>query len=100
MSTIFSYPAGSKFISFIWMIKNKILKKTNFPAKIASGKALFQPNYCYFSIKLRLTWLQKKRKKLFKIVDYVEIGYFGNFGENFFFFKILFSFIHMKDINL
>ena len=43
MSTILSNPAGSKFISFIWMIENKILKKKNFPAKIASGQALFPP---------------------------------------------------------
>ena len=37
MSTIFSNPAGSKFISFIWIIENK-----NF-GKIASGEALFPP---------------------------------------------------------
>ena len=34
MSTIFSNPAGSKFISFICMIENKILKRKNiFPSK-------------------------------------------------------------------
>jgi hypothetical protein len=66
------------------MIENKILKKKNFPAKIASGQALFPPlvkaknqhqnfekhlkqkrcairclnvrNFCYFSKKFRLTW--------------------------------------------
>jgi len=66
------------------VIENKILKKKNFPAKIASGQALFPrlvkaknqhqsfekllrqkrsairllnvPNLCYFSKKLRLTW--------------------------------------------
>ena len=33
MSTIFSNPAGSKFISFIWLIENKI----------ASGEPFFPP---------------------------------------------------------
>ena len=28
MSTILRNPAGSKFISFIWIIENKILKNT------------------------------------------------------------------------
>ena len=41
MSTICSNPTGSKFTSLIWMIANKILKKTNFPATTASGEALF-----------------------------------------------------------
>ena len=43
MSTIFSNPAGSKFLSFIWMIENKILKKKKFSAKIASEESLFPP---------------------------------------------------------
>jgi hypothetical protein len=30
MSTILSNPAGSKFISLIWMIENKTLKKKKF----------------------------------------------------------------------
>ena len=42
MSPIFSNPAGSKFISFIWMIENKILKKKNFPEKSLRGKHLFR----------------------------------------------------------
>ena len=37
-SAIFSNPAGYKFISFIWMIKNKILKKKKFPPKLLRGK--------------------------------------------------------------
>ena len=43
MRAIFTNPAGFKFISFIWMIKNKILKKKKNPAKTASGEALFPP---------------------------------------------------------
>ena len=35
MSTIFSNPAGSKFISFIWMIKNK-----NFPPLVKAKNQL------------------------------------------------------------
>ena len=86
MSTIFSNPAGSKIISFIWVIENTILKKKNFPTKIASGEALFPPlekatnqlqnfekhlkhkrcvisclnvpNFCYFSKKNKVDMVQ------------------------------------------
>jgi hypothetical protein len=38
MSTVFSNPAGLRFISFIWMIENKTLKKKVFPPKSNRGK--------------------------------------------------------------
>ena len=84
MKSIFSNPAGSKFISCIWMKENKIFKRKKIPAKIPSGEAFFPPlekaknqlqnfekhlkqkrcvirrlnvpNFCYFSKKIKLTW--------------------------------------------
>ena len=84
------------------MKEKKILKKIFFPSKIASGQALFPslakaknqhqnfekhlkqkrcaircltvPNFCYFLKKNQVNMV-KNVKKLFKIVDYVEIAY-------------------------
>ena len=134
MSTIFSNPAGSKFISFIWMINIKFWKKNRFGGSSFSALSKSQKSTSTFwktpetkkmrnktfncsklllffkTIKVNRVKNVKKNVQNCWLFAFVAFLAFTKSGKSaspevilagkYFFVKILFSIIHMKDFNL